>query len=227
MCTIGKLAEKLVAEEVQGHEELWHQAAFAGRKGRGAIDSVMLAKTMLEENEGLRMVGWDIKSAFNGLRKDITVNILAKHELLQQWVAEFLCPRTIEIWVDGKRAHTTTMIAGTPQGSPLSPSLFSIYASEMVWRAQREQQQQIQQSRAALRPQMVLVRAHVFPLSYIDDINALVPRTVKTATWHKYLQKAAQSVQLKWDEAKDWEGVSVGQVAWCVASYSNATKQLG
>ena len=45
--TIDKLAEKLVAEEVQGHEELWHKAAFAGRKGRVAMDSVMLAKDML------------------------------------------------------------------------------------------------------------------------------------------------------------------------------------
>ena len=70
--TIGKLAEKLVAEEVQSHEELWHEAAFAGRKGRGAMDSVMLAKKMLEENDDLSMVGRDIRSAFNGLCKDIT-----------------------------------------------------------------------------------------------------------------------------------------------------------
>ena len=40
--TVGKLAEKLVALELQAHEELWHERAFAGRKGRGAMDSVML-----------------------------------------------------------------------------------------------------------------------------------------------------------------------------------------
>ena len=135
--TIGKLAEKLVAEEVQSHEELWHEAAFAGSKGRGGMDSVMLAKNMLEENNDLRMVGQDIRSAFNGLRRDITAEILEKHPPLQQWVSEFLHTRTIDIWVDGRVAFTTTMTAGTPQGSPLSPSLFSIYASKMVWRAQR------------------------------------------------------------------------------------------
>ena len=130
--TIGKLAEKLVAEEVQSHEELWHEPAFAGRKGRGAMDSVMLAKNMPEENDDLRMVGRDIRSAFNGLCSDIIAEILEKHRPLHQWVSEFLQPRTVDIWVDGKVAYTTTMTAGTPQGSPLSPSLFLIYASEMV-----------------------------------------------------------------------------------------------
>ena len=130
--TIGKLAEKLVAEEVQSHAKLWHEAAFAGRKGRVAMDSVMLAKNMLEENDDLRMVGQDIRSAFNGLSSDITAEIVEKHRPLPQWVSEFLRPRTVDIWVDGKAVYTTTMTAGTPQGSPLSSSLFSIYASEMV-----------------------------------------------------------------------------------------------
>ena len=29
---------------------------------------------------------------------------------------------------------------------------------------------------------------------------------VKTTTWHEHLNAAAESVKLKWDEAKDWEG---------------------
>ena len=120
---------------------------FAGRKGRGAMDSVMLAKNVLEGNDDLRMVGRDIRSAFNGLRRDITAEILEKHLPVQQWVSEFLRTRTIDIWVDGKVAYTTNMTAGTPQGSPLSPSLVSIYASEMFWRAQRTLRQQVQQRR--------------------------------------------------------------------------------
>ena len=204
--TIGKLTEKLVAEEVQSHEELWHKIAFAGRKGRGAMDSVMLAKNMLEENDDLRMVGRDIRSALNGLRADITAEILQRHRPLQQWVSEFLRPCTINIWVDGKVAYTTTMTAGTPQGSPLSPSLFSIYASEMVWRAQRTLRQQAQQRRSSKRLRKLPEEDRLLPLSYIDDINTLVPRTTRTNTWHEQLDKAAESVGLKWDKAKDWEG---------------------
>ena len=100
--TIGKLAEKLVAEEVQGHDQLWHEAAFAGRKGRAAIDSVMREQNMLQENDDLRMIGQDIKSACNGLRRDITTEILEGHCPLEQWVTEFLRPCTVDICVDGK-----------------------------------------------------------------------------------------------------------------------------
>ena len=46
----------------------------------------------------------------------------------------------------------------------------------------------------------------VLPLSYIDDINTLIPRTTRTGIWHEQLDKAAESVRLKWDKAKDWEG---------------------
>ena len=46
--TVGKLAEKLVVEELLRDEELWHPLSFVSRKGRGAVDSVMLVKHMLE-----------------------------------------------------------------------------------------------------------------------------------------------------------------------------------
>ena len=112
----------------------------------------MLVKDMLRENGDLRMVGRDIKSAFDGLHRDRAAEILEKHRPLQQWVIELLRRRTIDSWVDSKLAHTTTMIAGTLQGSRLSPSLFSIYASEMVWRAARGLRQQFQEGLATLRP---------------------------------------------------------------------------
>lgn len=46
----------------------------------------------------------------------------------------------------------------------------------------------------------------ILPLSYIDDIDALVPMTTRTSTWHKQLEEAAETVKLKWDKAKNWEG---------------------
>ena len=141
-----------MAEEVQGHEELWHQAAFAGGEGKRAIDSIMLAKDMLQENSDLRRVGRDIKSAFNGLRIAIITERLHKHCALQQWVEEFLLPCHIDIHVEGKLVHTTIMAEGIPQGSSLSHSLFSVYVSEMVCRAQSGLQQQLQWGRACLRP---------------------------------------------------------------------------
>jgi len=48
--SVGKLVEKAIAQELQKHEELWHERAFAGRKGRGAIDSVMLMAMIAEKH---------------------------------------------------------------------------------------------------------------------------------------------------------------------------------
>ena len=54
------------------------------------------------------------------------------------------------------------------------------------------------------RLQKLLEEDRLLPLSYIDDINTLVHRTTRTSTWHDQLDKAAESVRLKWDKTKDW-----------------------
>ena len=204
--TIGKLAEKMVAEEIQEQRELWHPLAYAGRKGRGAMDLVMLAKSMLENNSDLRMVGWDIQSAFNGLCKEICVSLFKDHKRLQTWVAKFLNPREIDSYVDGKKAHSTVMTGGTPQGSPLSPALFMVYISELIRRAELRLHGQRQAVAARLRPRPAKAKVEALPLSYIDDVNTIIPTSVKTSRWHEHLTEAGDSMKLKWDKSKDWEG---------------------
>lgn len=130
--TIGKLAEKLVAVKVGEMKELWHEMAFAGRKSRGAVDSVMLAREIQKKHDDMKLVGRDIKSAFNGISKDICIKIFEGHGQLQTWIAEFLNPRNIDIYVDGRKVYNTTMTGGTPQGSPLSPALFTVYISALI-----------------------------------------------------------------------------------------------
>jgi len=46
-----KLAEKIIAQELQGHEELWHERSFAGRWGRSAVDSIMLMAMIMKHPE--------------------------------------------------------------------------------------------------------------------------------------------------------------------------------
>ena len=48
----------------------------------------------------------------------------------------FLRPRTFDIKVDGKPIGKTTIVGGTPQGSLISPTLFTIYMSAVVWEAE-------------------------------------------------------------------------------------------
>lgn len=65
--TVGKLGEKLIAADLQDMEELWHDR---GRKGRGAMDSVMLMQHMRGGPGGKDVYGRDIHSAFNSINSE-------------------------------------------------------------------------------------------------------------------------------------------------------------
>ena len=63
------------------------------------------------------------------------VGILAANpdpEDLALWVRGFLRPRPLSRKVDHRVTGNATMTGGTPEGSPLSPSLYTIYMSAMV-----------------------------------------------------------------------------------------------
>ena len=47
--TVGKMREEIIAQVAQTIPELWDHEAFAGRKGRGPIDSVMLLHRLSKE----------------------------------------------------------------------------------------------------------------------------------------------------------------------------------
>jgi len=111
--TMGKLADKLVAEDLGRIGGLFHERAFAGRKGRGAIDSVMLMDQLRKETGG-HVYGRDIKSVFNSLDRDKIYKILQGHKDLREWVDHFLRPRTFEIKVDREPIGSITMGGATP-----------------------------------------------------------------------------------------------------------------
>lgn len=111
--TVGKWCEKLIAQDLQDQDQLWHPLSFAGRKGRGAIDSVMLMDQLRKETGGT-VYGKDIKSAFNSISREKVGEILVALSDLAKWVDRFLEPRKFDITIDGRVIGSTTMTAGTP-----------------------------------------------------------------------------------------------------------------
>ena len=196
--TIGKLAEKIVAQKLQEKEELWHERAFAGRKGRGAIDSVRLMKMLSEKHSAGEIIGRDAQSAFNTLRREVTKKILDQHVWLKWWIDDWLAPRSFGIEVDGKEIGRTTMTGGTPQGSPLSPALFTIYMSSVVWAAERKL---TQRGGRELRRERV---KQYWPLSFIDDVNGVCIGSEKVVD--KALGEAGREAGIRWDTEKNWKG---------------------
>ncbi|KAF8419851.1 hypothetical protein EV426DRAFT_710860 [Tirmania nivea] len=104
--TVGKLAAKILAEDLQGIAELWHPLAFA----RGKEEAQWIALQLLAAGKDGGDPGGISRAA--GL-----VNAL-------------LQPRQFEMEVDGKITGRTSMTQGTLQGSTLSLSMMISKAEE-------------------------------------------------------------------------------------------------
>jgi len=75
-------------------------------------------------------VGRDAQSAFNTVRRQHVRGILHNHEWLREWIDDWLAPRRFRMEVDGQELGSVTVTGGTPQGSPLSLALFTVYMSK-------------------------------------------------------------------------------------------------
>lgn len=130
--TMGKLADKVVANRIQPLHKLFHKLQYDCRKGRSesAGDAMMITMSKVERamKGGSRatLLGKDVVSAFNNLRKEGTLEALAwagvDRETLN-YTEAFFESRYFYISWDGDRRGEGRMDQGTPQGSPLSPVL--------------------------------------------------------------------------------------------------------
>jgi len=75
--------------------------------------------------------------AFNTVRREHVRRVLGEYDWLREWIDDWLAPRRFEIEADRHVLEKVTMTGETPQGSPLSPALFTIYMSGVVWEAER------------------------------------------------------------------------------------------
>ena len=129
--------DKVVASELQ-QLNIFHPGQSGSRKGKAAMDMAIQAtiEAQLSLNQG-KQAAWalrDIKSTFNYVQKD-TVLRLAKlmgHKGLTRYIHWFFQPRQAMITWNGEARGTTTIGAGVPQGSPLSPVTFIIAVAKAL-----------------------------------------------------------------------------------------------
>ena len=141
--TAGKLGEKVVAARLQKQLNLFPDMQYGSKTGRWAGDSIMttVSRAQKEITSGGRvtLLGKDIVTALNNLRKDKIIPMLLSNNLHKEHAfrTDFLAPRKFQISWDSEERRLVRMDASTPQRSPLSRVLWPIHISQVLKNAEK------------------------------------------------------------------------------------------
>lgn len=175
-CVIGKILERLVADELK-EVAIKHsliprrQYGFAGRSTAKALEfitNLVINGWCADTKHNKKywktsLLGLDISGAYDHVKRMELIKVLVAKRVprwLIHFVWSFLCDRATSIVLPGYTSAKFWVDVGIPQGSPLSPILFALFAAPIL---------------------EIFEEAHpghiVFGLSYVDDTYIIVSST--------------------------------------------------
>lgn len=140
LSNIGKLFEKIIHRRICDfvtENSIIADEQFGFKKNHSSVHQICRIKNIILENKRNKLstglILLDIEKAFdtvwhNGLIYKLLT--LQTPKYLCRLVAEFLYNRSFIVSVNGVNSEQKTIAAGLPQGSTLSPLLYSIYTSD-------------------------------------------------------------------------------------------------
>src|SRR5579859_6063593 len=141
-CTIGKVLESITAEMISYLIEahgLLPPTHFGGRPCRSAEDAMMLLTENIyaawRKGEIFSMVFMDVAGAFNNVHHKRLISNLRKRRIppkVIRWIESFLHGRSTQLAINGTQSTSFPTLAGIPQGSPLSPTLYILYNADLL-----------------------------------------------------------------------------------------------
>lgn len=154
---LGKVAERITANRLSNLAEtthLLHPTQIGGRLQKSAIDAALLLVDQIQHQKQrgriTSTIFLDVKGAFDHVSHNQFLQTMKKLGLpvsLIAWTKSFLRKGTLRLSFDNRTEEFSEIIAGIPQGSPVSPIFFLIYIRDLFPRLQS------------------------FNLSYIDDLS--------------------------------------------------------
>lgn len=141
LSALGKLLERLILEQLNEYteeHEILNDEQFGFRRGHNCIHQVLrftrLIKSSWTRRRSTAVVTLDIERAFDTVWHDGVVHKMVEYgypRYLCKIVRSFLDQRQFHVSVGCERSSTHEIVAGVPQGSALSPLLYSIYTSDI------------------------------------------------------------------------------------------------
>lgn len=138
---LGKLLERIFARRLNlylDEQNFFNDHQHAYRKGKNGseilhclVDEVRSMRSSLHRTAAISL---DVEKAFDsvwhdGLRYKLYSTGLPDSAL--RFLSSFLQNRSIQVRVNGILSQPVPLLAGTPQGSVISPLLFNIYVNDL------------------------------------------------------------------------------------------------
>jgi hypothetical protein len=141
---LGKLLEKVVAKLIysdMSRYALIPTTQFGGRNASSTLDAGL---TLLHDIQSAQQTGlkagillFDIQGYFDNINHERLIQIftdLGFAPELVGWCRSFLKDRTVRLKFNGTTSDAFDYTVGTPQGSPVSPVLSTIYTSPLLYK---------------------------------------------------------------------------------------------
>lgn len=137
---IGKLLEKIILNRLLHHvteNNIINPKQFGFRKQHSTVHQLKRVTKYIKQNKNLRrstgMVLLDIEKAFDTIWHEgliYKLNVVNTPKYLIKIIKSFISNRKFQVTINGILSIAKTISAGLPQGSILSPSLYSIFISD-------------------------------------------------------------------------------------------------
>ncbi|QRW26632.1 Reverse transcriptase from mobile element jockey protein [Rhizoctonia solani] len=138
--TLSKLLEKVITTQLTfeaGKFALIPQSQFGGRDITSCTDAgicmVHNIKSHWKSNHRVSLITLDVSGYFNNVdhnRLIYTLDRMGYSNQICNWMKSYLSHRTAQFRIDGHLCPSIALpTVGIPQGSPLSPILFSLYST--------------------------------------------------------------------------------------------------
>ncbi|XDV52299.1 hypothetical protein PO909_021042 [Leuciscus waleckii] len=143
---VGKIMERIITDRLSFYMESRgilspHQSGF--RRGRGTMDPVMCLETEIRKaqvnKESVMAVFFDVEKAYDMVWKEgvmIKLKMIGIAGRTYNWIKGFLDERSILVRIGTAVSRRYMVENGTPQGSVISPILFSIMINDVFSQVQ-------------------------------------------------------------------------------------------